>query len=1069
MRRSSRSLVFVSIAALGCVAALAARSGRWSSRSAIAPGEGANGGDRDDPSDRPALPMRRELEGEDTQARRAMFRFSRVFPGTRLPEGAYGRAAERMRQLVEAMPSRPAAAPVAASAVAGAVANPTPPGPPGAPQAVAWKQHGLSPMEVASAGYTKLDVSSGRATAFASPAGDPKTLYLGTAQGGVWRSNDGGATWAPLTDAQPSLAVGDIALDPAKPGRVWVGTGEGHHASISYQGRGLLLSEDGGVTWGRPAGDRFSGVSIVKVIVSPSSGSIYVATLFDAAGRGLCSSIDFDAKDQGVFRSDDGGVTWQSLLSGPITDLEANFTGAKPVLIAARYADGLHKIVDDGSPPKKLTLPDKDGSPATLGVQIAIAPSKPEVIYAGATITDDGFSEARTGFFRSLDGGDTWVELKGAPDYCQAQCDYDNSVTVDPLDPGTVYLGGSLCSVWKGTAVDTDAPVFKAISMPGGKCADPDTVWINGYVHPDVHALFVHPASGDLWALGDGGVARSGDGGATWQTPNAGLSTLQFYGGCLAPSLPGLVLGGTQDNGFAAALPGTAWRGMLTGDGLECVAMPDGTLVFNVLGGFTVRAKLKPGKAEVYPTSLSVVFDPSCGTPGADGCGDGARAYFAPLASDPANPSTIYTATYRVYRSTEGGKTKTWKPISGDVTGGEGALGCDNYTYGEYKAADAVMDMTVAPGGEHLYTASAAGFVSASHDGGKTWGTHGPEAGLPTRLASAVAIDAAGPNVVWAAFSGFSANTPDRPGHLFRSTDGGKSFVGFEPGGVDTPIDAVAAHPVAPGVVFVGTDVGALASYDAGQTFEPVAANLPNVAVYGLLYDARASRLVAMTFGRGAFTVDLPAKLSPSPSTVTAKAIEGQEQPIVAKFTIVNAGHPGSIAKPRVTSNTPWATVPDDLPAVAGAVVDEVPVTIDASALPLGAHQAKIAIVDDLAPGAPITVTVDLTVGTSKPDGMGGQAGQGGGAGGPGGPGASGTSGTSGTSPGAAGAVAAGGASSQGAVQLAQPNTPQDTGCGCQVPAGEGVPRGWAALVVGLSLTLARRVRVRTGAPRSSR
>jgi photosystem II stability/assembly factor-like uncharacterized protein len=1010
---------------------------------AVAPGKGVASGDAD-----AAGEAGHEPEEEDNEERRAMLRFARVYPTGRLPPTAYADAERAMRRLKEA------------------AGKPAPPGKPEPPQppVSSWSPLGPSPLDVAPSGLTNVSLAAGRATALASPDDDPSTLYLGTAQGGVWKSTDGGASWAPKTDDQPSLAVGAIAIDPKNKSTIWVGTGEGHTGVISYFGRGLLRSDDGGETWSRPAGDRFTGVSIVRLIIAPVSGVMYLGTTYAAAGRGLCHSIDYQAPDQGLFRSADGGKTWQALIEGPITDVEADFSGPLPVLFAARYTDGIHRLVDGGGPPEKLDFPDKGGSPGTLGVQLAIAPSDPKVIYASASITDDGFYGSRGTVFRSLDGGGSWAEVPNAPDHCRAQCDYDNAITVAPDDPGTVYVGGALCSVWKLEGATGDAPTSTTVSQPSGNCKKPDTDWLSGHVHPDLHGLFVHPKSGELYAMSDGGLSWSPDGGKSWEHRNAGVATIQFYGGCLHPGDPKYLLGGTQDNGFTATRGDSQWKGFITGDGVSCTAHPDGTLLYSELGGLVLRGKMSKVKPAVSTNSLSAVFDPSCQIPGAAGCGE-ERATFAPVVADPAVPETVYIGTYRLWRSTKTGESGSWEAFTDDLTGGPGGLNCTSFGFGDHPAGDMLMAVAVSPGSAHIYTASGGGTVAASHDGGQSFALHAG-GDLPKRLASAVAIDAASPETVWVSFSGFSSETPQAKGHVFRSTDGGKSFEGFEPGGIDIPANTIAAHPVAPGTAFVGTDLGVMATYDGGKTFSLAAPGLPNVATYHVLYDAAASRLVALTHGRSAWALRLPAALTVSPGKLTFKAKPGGPPPLPQSADIANIGHPGSLARPAASltgPDAPWLSLPPELEPAAGAKTSPLAVTIDPAGLALGTYQASIAITDALSADTPAAqLDVELVI-TDKVDEPGGAAGA---------SGASGAAGSSGLAGSAGNQAGQSGASGQAGAAGSQPGPPpteaapggDEGGCGCQVPGGSTPAAPLAGGLLAAAALLGRKRRGRRAA-----
>jgi MYXO-CTERM domain-containing protein len=969
-------------------------------------------------SQRQLLQKRREMKAKFPKFRRKLWEMQRSYPLGRVPDGAYRRAEVAHRKLTPKGWGSPL---------------PTHDDP-----TLSWEPRGPSPASVATSGLTGLNTSSGRATAVAIDPSKPSTIYLGTAQGGVWKSVDGGATWAPLTDAQPSLAIGFLFLDPGAPETIYAGTGEGHGGSISYAGRGLLKSNDGGKTWARPAGERFTGVSIVKIAASKDGKRLYLGTTFDAAGVGYCNNTDFDKPDQGLFASDDGGATWKLLFSGSITDFEIDTSGAASTLYVAPYKKGVWRLVDDGSAPVKLPFPDETTNPGAARVELALAPSDPKVLYASPSLSVNG--QARGSLYLSKDGGESWAEIPGAPDHCREQCDYDNAVEVHPTDPGTVYFGGSLCAVWKLTGGLGSEPAFSPVSLPGKQCDDPEAIWFEGNVHPDLHAIAFAPDNPEIvYVASDGGLGVSKDGGSTWTSPNEGLATLQFYAACLHPTNPKILLGGTQDNGYLLTDGAPTWTGILTGDGLGCSVLSSGnTALFTVLGGLTLRTKFKG--SFVDPSSFSVVFDPTCSYPGADGCNE-AYAYFPVLAQDPVNPDALYLGSQRLWRSTEAGSAGSWKPISGDLTRGNQGLACSYHSL-DYLSQDILTGIALRPGGKSIATVSAGGAVATSLDGATTWQVH--TSGLPQRYGSGVALDAADPSILYASFSGFSEATPTTPGHVFRSGDGGKSWSGIEPGGVDIPANSLVAHPTSGGVLFVGTDLGVLASYDGGTSWSPPAAGLPTAAVYWLGYHAASSQLVAATFGRSVWSVTFPPGFAASPAALSFSSGDPGPQSI----SLSNPGHPASLQTVQAKADVPWIKLPSPSIRVGALQPVALPVSVDPAGLSPGLHAGTLTLQPSLG-GEPATVAISLQV----TEGTGGAAGAGAaGAGGTtAGAGGSGTSGQPGA--GAAGKV------SEAPGSTSAPPPAEDDGCGCRV-ASPGSARGllWLALLGALGARRKRSV-----------
>jgi MYXO-CTERM domain-containing protein len=955
-------------------------------------------------SQRELLQKRREIKAKFPKFRRKFWEMQRSYPLGRIPDGAYRRAEVTHRKLTPRVWGSPLST-----------------HDDGVPS---WEPRGPSPANVATSGLTGLNTSSGRATAVAIDPSKPSTIYLGTAQGGVWKSIDSGASWTPLTDDQPSLAIGFLFLDPGAPETIYVGTGEGHGGSISYAGRGLLKSTDGGKTWTRPAGERFTGVSIIKIAASKDGKRLYLGTTFDAAGVGYCNNTYFDKPDQGLFASDDGGATWQLLFSGSIADFELDTSGPASVLYLAPYKQGVWRLVDDGSAPVKLPFPDETTTPAAARVELALAPSDPKVLYASPSLLVDGL--ARGSLYLSKDGGESWAEIPGAPDHCLEQCDYDNAVAVHPQDPGTVYFGGSLCAVWKLTGGLSPEPVFSPVSLPGKQCDAPESIWFEGSVHPDLHAIAFAPDNPEIvYVASDGGFGVSKDGGATWTSPNEGLATLQFYSACLHPTNPKILLGGTQDNGYLLTDGSPTWTGFITGDGIGCSVLSSGnTALFTILGGLVLRTKFKG--SFVDSSSFSVVFDPTCNSPAADGCGE-FSAYFPVLTQDPGNPDALYLGSRRLLRSTEGGAAGTWKPISDDLTRGSQGLACSYHAF-DYLSQDILTGISLHPGGKAIATVSAGGAVATSLDGAATWQVHTD--GLPTRYGSGIALDAADPSTLYASFSGFSEATPTTPGHVFRSTDGGTSWTGLEPGGVDIPVNSLVAHPTSSGVLFVGTDLGVLASYDSGKTWSPPATGLPTTAVHWLGYHAASSQLVAATYGRSAWSVTFPPGFAAAPAALSFSSGDPGPKPV----TLSNPGHPASLQTVQAKADVPWIKLPSPSFRVGALQPVALPVSVDPAGLPLGLHTGALTLQPSLG-GEPATVAVTLQV----TEGTGGAAGSGGAAGGQSGAGGSGNSGQPGA--GAAGKVL------EDPLPANGPLSAEGGGCGCRV-----VSPGSAGWLGGLAL-----------------
>ncbi|MSP59208.1 MAG: hypothetical protein EXR72_02520 [Myxococcales bacterium] len=429
----------------------------------------------------------------------------------------------------------------------------------------AWRELGPAPLSPTDQTPNSGPVS-GRLRAIALHPKTPDILYVGAAQGGVWKSIDRGARWRALGDDQPALAVAALALDPDAPDTIYAGTGENN---FGFYGQGLLKSVDGGTTWTRPAGTRFAGSAITKILIE-SGGRIWLSASAGSQGVGdYCTSYHVDPASLGLWSSSDGGVTFSRLADGGVTDFEVDTTANPRRLYYAVSNVGGFLLVEGSSPRLLSGLPTADSTPRVRDIELALSPSDPKLLYAGM-----GLDGKRAALYLSKDRGATFTAVANPPDYCGAHCGYTNVIAFHPTDPGTLFLGGAGCSLWRSTDALAPVPTFRAVSMPNGLCKANAANWYLHLVHPDAHAFAFQPGSPQtIYAATDGGLVRSGDGGSTWLDRNQGLGAVQFYGICVDPADPEHIYGGAQDNGsMERSGKPVEWQGLITGDGGPWIA-----------------------------------------------------------------------------------------------------------------------------------------------------------------------------------------------------------------------------------------------------------------------------------------------------------------------------------------------------------------------------------------------------------------------------------------------------------------------------------------------------------------
>lgn len=667
-------------------------------------------------------------------------------------------------------------------------------------------------------------LTSGRISAIAIHPTNNAVIYIGAAQGGVWKSVDGGNSWTPLTDNQCSLAIGAVTIDPVNPNIVYAGTGEENFSGDSYYGCGVLRTTDGGATW----------TTLGQSVFQTGSGGARVGKiLIDQATAGTTNATLYAATSFGVYKSVNGGSTWAQLLSkgfGFATDIIAPQGSGGPLFAAAtsafvNAANGIYESLDGG-----LSWALVGGGLPTSNVgriALSVSPINASVIYAGIENPSTG---NLTGLYRTNDGGVTWTQFAANGVNCSTQCWYGMTVTPSPTDPNTVFFGG--LSLYR--------------SIDGG------TTFTNvgSSFHVDHHALVFDPINPQVVYAGtDGGIFRSSDGGTTWANLNSNLAITQFYGGIsLHPSAVSPILGGTQDNGTLEYGGALAWNAVIGGDG--------GFTAINPLAPTTAygetqwaggpRRRTTPGGA-----FLSIV----------NGINLNDRALFIPpLAIDPAHPTFLYFGTSKLYRTRNGGDA--WSAISPDVTSGSDAIAAIGVA-----SSDTLV----------MYTGSAQGQVQVTSNGGASWTN--AVTGLPQRAVSDFAVNAARPDIAYVSMMGFGS------GHVFKTANRGASWTNISGNLPNVPVSAIVAIPG--GELFVGTDLGVFRSGDDGASWATASSGLPNVAVFDLAYSLPTQTLVAATHGRSMWAATVTPTLTATQLAVASGATSALSGSVIAPGFVV--------------------------------------------------------------------------------------------------------------------------------------------------------------------------------------
>jgi hypothetical protein len=796
--------------------------------------------------------------------------------------------------------------------------------PPQAPFTGAWRPIGPQPSVPAAGSLAGSSGStSGRVEAIAIDATDAtgNTVFIGAAQGGVWKTIDGGVTWQPLTDSQASLSMGAlaIAIDPtntldANHRVIYAATGEqaGTGADI-YYGAGVLKSLDGGQTWAQtcqgaavsnpacPFVGPFSsgfipggGARISSLGVNPGNPKMLIASVQIFTGSGVSGTVG----QPGVYCTGDGGGTWARIQPTGLTTT-AMATAVLYVSSTTAYAaigdyggdstNGIYvshnadqvcsaqtwaRVAGAGLASQfRLGRIEMAAAPALVGGQI--------VLYAGIADANTK-SNSLLGAYRSADGGSTWTQLNAISDFCTPQCSYDLAIAVDPADAtgNTIFFGGA------GTATPAGTTLLR--SMDGGQTfGDVSKVGDGTVLHPNHHAIVFTSTGGKMYVGNDGGVWSSTNasnaaiaaGAQVWTNLNNDLALTQFNPGfSIHPGNAGLAFGGTQSNGTQEFqnLGGTStWTGTNTcsDGGFTVVDANDQSSVYlSCAGSF--------GSAQIYKSGTSGISGAfnlleSSSTIGlqTNGTKDPLAA-FPPLISDPQRAGHLYFATYRLFESTDA--AVTWNAASGDLTSGGIANGV---------AVTSVAFAPVSGGGYNLYSGANDGTVeiAVNVSPGMAATFTNISGSLPARPVTKIISDSSDitGKTAYVAFSGFSIGAPvaggltDLKGHIFKTINGGASWmdVGCHtadcaiPLGTDlpnTPVNDILLDPDDPtrGTLYAATDIGIFVTVNGGATWATMGTALPNVVVLSLALHESSRTLRAATHGRSAWDYSLPALAS---------------------------------------------------------------------------------------------------------------------------------------------------------------------------------------------------------------
>ncbi len=833
------------------------------------PDQGSEASDPDRPSGFPELPFALYLKKRDRQIGRY------TGAGADLPYNPRARAInkyerDRKRAGLRPEPGFDFTAP----------SRLTPPTLADPPNTTSWTPIGPAPIPN---GQTSPEGAvSGRVTAIAVKPTDPDVVYVGTAQGGVYRSKDGGATWTAIFDQAQSLAIGALALAPSDPSILYVGTGEANQSADSFAGVGLYRVDNAETTadlkgpidppltinylsGGPQQVKPFAGRSISAIAVKPDDpATVFVATTNgviglggEAAGGGQTPPL----APRGLFRSTNataapGSVSFKRLTVTTAASVDSPGTGNRNVS-AAMFEPGTndHLVVSvygSASAGDGGIYRSTNATAATPTFTQGLIASSYQIALAGTRIGGTTTMVAATGeasgtIRRSTDGGASWSNVVATPGFCGGQCFYDVATAMKPDDANTILAGGA----GPGTIMKRTTNGSTFSNSESG-------------LHADTHAIAFAPSDPSVVYTGnDGGVWRSDDAGATWANRNTtGFSATQFQSISVLGSDPVVTLGGTQDNGteLQAATSGD-WRRADFGDGGFALIDQNGTSAadvtmyhtyFNATGNLIGFGRVT-GSANAADNGWAF-FGCNFGTANGISCSDPVE-FYAPMALGPGDPNTLYFGTDRLYRSSNQGTTMT--PVSQHLGSTVTAIGID--------PADDGVRLVGTRNGRVFMTESGATTLT---DVSGPW---------PTAYVSRVVVDPNDPDTAYVSVNGYSGGTAAQDpskSHVWKTTNllsGAPTWTSAGNGLPDVPVNALAADPGHAGRVFAGTDVGVYRSSDAGAHWVPFGSGLPVVSTFDMAVaptGAGTEILRVATHGRGMW--ELEVGTNPPDTTITS-------------------------------------------------------------------------------------------------------------------------------------------------------------------------------------------------------
>jgi photosystem II stability/assembly factor-like uncharacterized protein len=675
----------------------------------------------------------------------------------------------------------------------------------------------------------------GRTRSIVPHPSNPNVVWAASVGGGIWRTDNAGASWRPLDDMMANLAVTSVALDPTNPNILYAGTGEGFGNGDAIRGAGIFMTTDG-LTWRQLAASAFMD-HVNRVAISSDGQVVLVATR------------------NGIYRSTDPArAQWPNIFASPTAIVLFHPTDPK-LAIAGGFSGDAYVSTDAG----------QTWTAATIGggrVELTYARANPSVVYASV----------------DAQGGQIWRSTDGGLTYTQSAATKNGRPVRYLGDQG--WYGNA---IWAGDANDSDLVIVGGIDLwrstdAGATLIDISTWYDPNSAHADHHSIVSADASGQRVFFGnDGGIYRADDIRTVGNDPTLprvhgwvklvnDYAVTQFYSGAVN-NASGIVIGGAQDNGTIRFDPATgpqAWTTMFGGDGGWCAAdQKDPTTFYGEYVFLSLHRSTDAGASAEYISGN--FFNPATNqwdwkpVPFTIADAQNQQALFiAPFVLDPNDSNVILAGGMSLWR------TRDAKTPTTDNSG-------PSWERIKLSAGSPISALTIASQNSSV--------VWVGHADGQVYVTKNASAAVPTwtrvgaggtyplpsRYCTSITIDQQVIDTVYVTFNGFARD------NVWRTTDGGVAWTNIASSLPEAPVRTLAVHPTNAAYLYLGTEVGVFASADGGTTWSPTNQGPTNCSVDSLFW--MRTTLVCATHGRGMFSLDLSAVTAQQPRPPRRRAV----------------------------------------------------------------------------------------------------------------------------------------------------------------------------------------------------